>query len=208
MLSLGQIQRISNRCIKDKDMANFNKTFELFRGIEFKNKLDILHRNKGEWLTYYGIHQKAHPHLGIWDIIKANIADAKGDLKVASGYLSTIDRLQEEVKDFYLKTYFLPLKLDKIKHQKVADEMFFFSIVQGSKKRAVKIAQTLVGVKTDGLIGVNTINALNSLDEDGVKRFDKLYDKHEVLYFWNLTLGNLKRFRRFGVGWINRAFRV
>ena len=140
-------------------MANFNKTFELFRGIEFENKWDILHQNKGEWLTYYGIHQKAHPNLRMWGIIKVNIADARGDLKVASGYLSTIDKLQEEVKDFYLKTYFLPLKLDKIKHQKVADEMFFFSIVQGSKKRAVKIAQTLVGVKIDGIIGVNTNNA-------------------------------------------------
>ena len=192
-------------------MTDFNKTFEKFKGIEFSNPSDILHRNKGEGgLTYYGIYQVAHPSLPIWAIIEANISDCQGSLRKASSYLSTIESLQNDVKEFYYDNYFLPLGLDNIVHQKVRDELFYFAINQGSLSRAIKYAQCVVGkLVCDGIMGDKTLLKLNSLTLEELALFDVEYDKKEIAYYFSLKKPkNLDWWLRYIKGWVYRAIKI
>ena len=191
-------------------MADFTKTFGLFKGIEFSNNSNILHKNKGEnGLTYYGIYQSAHPTLPLWSLVEANVQDTN-DLEVSSKYLSQIESVQEEVRSFYLNNYFLPLKLDVVKHQLIANEMFYFAINQGSLRRTVKYAQCVAGKLTcDGVLGTKTVNRLNELTEKELKRFDVEYDKREIGFYFSLK--SKRKFNwwlRYIKGWVYRAIKI
>jgi hypothetical protein len=191
---------------------HFKRLIKDFKNIEFSNKKNILHKNKGEnGLTYYGIYQSAHPNLPIWAIIQANIEDAHGDLEKASEYLSRIEDVQNEVEKFYFYNYYLKMHLNKIKSYDIVKKIFFFSIVQNSLKRPIKYAQHIVGVKEDGDLGNITANAINNYNK---KDFMEKYITMEVDFFNRLVKKDLEKpkdkrkgYFRFLHGWLNRAFK-
>ncbi|NOR57114.1 MAG: peptidoglycan domain protein [Sulfurimonas sp.] len=184
-------------------MANYYEAFEKFKGIEFSHSWNILHQNKGEnGLTYYGIYQSAHPAWKGWDMIKNTLRETDGNIKVASIRLSKVLWLTKRVQKFYQEKFWDRLSLDHVTSQKIAEEMFFFYLNTGNKKRVVKYAQSIIGVKADGILGRKTIYALNHFDEDV---FDKAYDGKEISYYNRLVKSSPKRFARFLKGWKNRA---
>ena len=184
-------------------MARFIKSMMELKALEFNSASNVLHHNKGEYgYTYFGIYQTSHPKWAGWREVYRLIIKYKYRLRDASRVLYKDASLTKKVYAFYKEEYWIPLKLDFLNSQKMADEIFVFS-VNTNPKKAIKKAQKIVGVKVDGWIGVKTIKALNEFSE---KKFDIQFDLAEIAFYKYLAFGkNSRRYRRFYDGWVNRA---
>jgi len=183
-------------------MANLDKSIKLLFQVEFENKPNkFLHKNAGEnGYTIGGIYQKANPLSIDWNFVEDLLLKNDGDIKKTSVELFLNERIMSNVKDVYRDKYWNYMKLDDVKSQKIADEMFLLGVVAGTKN-AIKLAQSLVNVTVDGLIGNQTLNALNSFNES---KFDINFDVLEKDYFEDLVVHNPKLAINLK-GWKNRA---
>ncbi len=189
-------------------MADFNKAFETLMKLEWSNCEDALHKNEGEdGYTFMGVYQKAHPDSILWEILDNYkfIEDIDGEpddgqLKRLSILMCNNTNALQEVKKIYRRDYWNRAKLYDVKSQKIADEIFVFGVNAGIE-RAIKLAQEIVGVKPDGIVGPKTLEALNGYKE---KLFDILFDAGEAEYYESLVRAK-KRFAKFEDGWLNRA---
>jgi lysozyme family protein len=185
-------------------MADVKEAVKKVYELEFNNPKNALHVNKGEQgYTYMGIYQKAHPTWPGWRKVDAVLIRNFGDVAKASVELYNDSSVQVLVDLFYENKFWLPIKLDQIKSQKVAEEIFVFAVNAGFKA-AIKAAQRCAGAVDDGIIGPKTIKALNEVDE---YQFSVEYDQEEVCYYEELVKRN-PRFKRFLNGWRNRAYAV
>lgn len=165
-------------------MAEFKPAFD-------KMLLDegglVLHKVDGDrgGLTYGGIARNANPHWPGW------------------GY---IDRGQEPpaqlVFDFYRTSYWELLHGDEIESQRVADSIFNFGVNAGVKVGG-KLAQAVVGVTPDGVLGPQTIAALNRYDEN---LFVANYSLAKIARYAEIARKNPTQ-RKFLLGWILRTLR-
>jgi len=108
--------------------------------------------------TYKGISRASHPAWKGWVIVDK--------YKDKSGFPVILDRdieLQKQVELFYLYEFWLPLKADQIQNQLSADSIFDFAVNAGIKT-CVRLVQTVVGTKADGIIGEQTLGKINSID--------------------------------------------
>lgn len=124
--------------------------------------------------TKYGISKKSYPNEDI-----ANL---------------TIDR----AKKIYKRDYWDRCKCDSIPDC-LSVALFDFAVHSGTKL-AIKKLQESLGVKSDGIIGNQTIGAANRIPSNRV-----LND-----YFWRriIYLIKLKDFKTYGSGWGNRLDKV
>jgi len=194
-------------------MSSFSIAFEKFYGMEQTSKKDVLHHNQKEkGLTFYGIYETAHPHLEIWEYIyqvlkkinyktEESLSARRAKLQRASLILVENENLINKVKEFYYKNFWKPLRLDLIESQKIAEEMFFFYVNSGKKKKTIMMAQLVVGAKADGFIGVETIEKLNKYD---VNKFDRFFDLKEQEYHARLVQSNPAEYLLNLVGWLRR----
>lgn len=161
-------------------MAYFNKSMDLLSFLEYSNQdWKLLHQNKNEdGLTFYGIYEKWNKDWTGWSIVK-NQLQLTPDLKVASKILSKNVILKSLVFERIKTNYWDKAKLDNINSQKIADEIFLFGF-NVDMKVAIKKTQKLINVPQDGIIGSQTIKALNSFD---VNIFDIEFDKEEISYY-------------------------
>jgi len=108
--------------------------------------------------TYKGISRTMHIHWPGWAIIDM--------YKNKSGFPATLDKdveLQIEIEQFYRTNFWSPLNAEHISNQTIANSIFDFSVNAGIIT-SVRLAQSIVGVKADGIIGELTLKKLNSLD--------------------------------------------
>lgn len=161
-------------------MANFNKSMDLLSFLEYSNQdWKLLHQNKNEdGLTFYGIYEKWNKDWNGWSIVK-NQLKLTPDLKIASKILAKNVILKSLVFERIKTNYWDKAKLDNINSQKIADEIFLFGF-NVDMKVAIKKTQKLINVLQDGIIGSQTIKALNSFD---VNIFDIEFDKEEISYY-------------------------
>ena len=136
-----------------------------------------------------------------WQIVDEAIA--RLSLSEASKSLYTNEWLNGKVYQFYKTNFWDKMKLDKIDSQKIADEIFCFGCNAGIKT-AIKLAQRVVNINDDGIIGENTLNALNSFDES---EFDLAFDDLEMEYYDKLIAKNPK-LAIYKKGWYNRANKI
>ena len=184
-------------------MANFNEAFQILMRLEFSRPEDALDRNPTEsgW-TFMGIYQNAHPHWAGWDEILGAVALGGNTLKISRALYAS-ENLRAQVRAFYKEAYWDRMRLDEVASQLKANEMFIFGVNVGVKP-AVRVAQQLVGVVNDGIVGDQTIAAISRYDEE---RFDKEFDRAELEYYNGLIEKNPK-FRIYANGWRNRALAV
>ena len=184
-------------------MANFNEAFQILMRLEFSKPENALDRNPTEsgW-TFMGIYQNAHPHWAGWNEILGALA-LNNDVKKISKTLFDSKNLRAQVRAFYKEAYWDRMRLDEVASQLKANEMFIFGVNVGVKP-AVRVAQQLVGVVNDGIVGDQTVAAINRYDEE---RFDKQFDRAELEYYNGLIEKNPK-FRIYANGWRNRALAV
>lgn len=173
----------------------------MIRDVEFSNDNSLLlHHNEGETgLTYFGIYESAHPSWDGWSVIKRYLVNTP-NLKECSKILANVSDLNQKVEEFYKKEFFDKLKLDLVKSVDKQEEVMCFAISVGIKP-CIKKLQECLNVKVDGIIGQQTINALNSFNES---LFDKLFDLEEKEYYDEL-IENKERFKIYKNGWHSRA---
>lgn len=182
-------------------MADIRKAIEILKLVEHSNRNEkLLHRNKGEdGLTFFGIYEKAHPTWKGWDIVKGYLKFTP-DIEQCSRILAGVTDLNKLVCDFYKKEFWDKARLDEVKSQKIADEIFIFGVNASMKISAIK-AQFLVDALPDGDIGDKTLASLNNYDEN---KFDILFDEEEIKYYKKLITLH-EKFKINEVGWISRA---
>jgi lysozyme family protein len=136
-------------------MADFNKAFEAMLAREggYGNDLDD---PGGE--TYKGVARKMHPEWAGWKLIDT--------MKEYSNFPENLDSnpgIQQAIFNFYQSEYWVPIKGDLIASQKMATSIFDFAVNAGIGTSSA-LAQKVVGVDADGIIGKNTVARLNIFD--------------------------------------------
>ncbi len=107
------------------------------------------------------------------------------------------------VQNFYKKEFWDKSKLDLVNSQKVANQIFIFSTNIGVNK-ANKEVQKLLNVTVDGIIGSQTIQAINEKIEDD---FIKSFKSVQKAYYKRLVDNN-PNLEIYYKGWINRVDKV
>lgn len=182
-------------------MAKLEESMRLLKQVEHSDRNDkLLHRNKGEiGLTFFGIYEGAHPKWKGWSIVKRYL-EFTPDIKQCSRILANVSDLQKLVNDFYREEFWNKARLDEVKSQRIADEIFIFGVNVGMKIAIIK-AQFLVNATPDGVLGDKTLTLLNKYDEE---KFDVLFDEQEIKHYDRLISLHSK-FKINEAGWYNRA---
>lgn len=185
-------------------MAKIEEALDILYRLEFSNENDVLEKNATEdgW-TFMGIYQGAHPNLDLWKVIRQKMQQYNGDMKLVGSMMYNNATVREMVEAFYKKEFWDKARLDDVNSQQMANEVFIAGVNMGMKK-AVMLAQRLVGTTQDGIVGSKTIKAMNSFDDTV---FDEMYDKLENEHYEAIITANPSK-RIFAKGWRNRAIAV
>lgn len=182
-------------------MAKFEDSMSILMDMEFSSPKNALEKNKTEdGYTFMGVYRAAHPDIALWDVVDEKLRLCEHNVKEASVMLYNDPSVVDMVADFYFATFWKPYRLKELVEQKKADEIFIFGVNAGMKK-AIKIAQQLVGVEADGVVGPATIGAINKYDVD---EFDREYDELEKAHYDAIVAVKPEK-RIFANGWRNRA---
>ena len=183
--------------------TNYTQAFNLLMSLEFSRPENALHKNPTEnGLTFMGVYETANPNWQGWGQVRAAI-NAYGDLKKASIALYNDDALVNLVASFYKTNYWDALSLDDVNSQLKANELFCFAVNVGTKS-AVRVLQDMLGIQCDGIMGQETLRALNNYNE---RAFDVDFDRAEIAYYRNLIRKN-PRLCIYERGWENRAIKI
>ena len=186
-------------------MADLKEAITKLFEVEFNNKPELfLHENEGEnGYTLGGVYQRANPSEIDWQRVDKLMALFDNDIKRVSRMLFYDVPTMEAVLTVYHLNYWKVLQLSRVHSQKIANEIFLFGVVAGVRNGA-EVAQRIVGVIDDGVIGSQSIQALNDFDAE---KFDDLFDEAEIQYFEGIAEKN-PRLAVFVDGWKNRAVYV
>lgn len=145
----------------------------------------MLVRNPTEMAdTYAGIYRKVYPNWEGWTYVD------KGQLPPT-----------ELVRSFYYENYYKAL--EDITSPDIRFSIFEFAVNAGLKK-AVKIAQAVVAVAADGVVGPKTIGALNKTE---VNDFLKSYMIARIKHYLDITNRDPNKYAIYLRGWLNRVFK-
>ena len=109
--------------------------------------------------TVKGISRKSWPKWEGWTIVDM--------LKRQSDFPANIDRdaeIRELVGTFYLNQFWNKVHGDEINSQAVAESIFDFAVNAGVATSS-SLAQMVVGTGVDGVIGPNSLKAINAFNE-------------------------------------------
>ena len=146
----------------------------------FNKMLKVILQNEGGYVndpsdsggeTKYGISKRAFPYLDIKNL--------------------TI----EQAGEIYYKNYYLACRADTIVNNELAMQVFDHSVNAGVSK-AIKLLQKCAGVTQDGIVGVNTMDKVNSQD------LVMQYIEERKKFYVAISGGKNKKFLK---GWIRRV---
>lgn len=183
-------------------MANFDTAYKILIQLEYaKNPSSFLHLNKGEsGYTVAGVYQKWNKNAIDWDFIERVVNMCSGDIKKASKLLYTDKKLHVQIIRLFRKQYWMKNRLSEINSQVIANEIFISATNIGSSD-AVKMAQRLIHLKDDGLLGKNSLRGLNATNE---LFFSEEFDKKEKANYQEIISKNPSLAINLK-GWINRS---
>lgn len=173
-------------------MAEFNIAFQRMLNHEggFVNNPED---SGGE--TYKGISHISHSNWSGWTIIDK--------YKNKSGFQATLDKdveLQKQVEMFYRANFWSPLNADHISNQAIADSIFDFSVNAGMKT-SVQLAQSIIGTRADGIIGVQTLAKLNAID---ALHFQAAFTVGKIAHYISIIKKRPAN-KKYLYGWVIRA---
>lgn len=182
-------------------MANF----KVFEPILLKNEGGYANKAGdagGE--TWMGVAKNYFPKWAGWAIIDANKAhlpsNDRNGWKVFSIYLRTLSDLQALVDTFYYTTFWKQMQGDSITNQSIANFIGDWGVNAGLSV-PIKHAQKVLGLHDDGIMGPNTLNAINSAN--GLSFFSSM--KQERLAFYNAVIVAHPEDEQFRSDWIERT---
>lgn len=183
-------------------MANFNISYKLTKKEE-GGYANIKGDNGGETMwgiarNFWGEDKRLRQFWEELDWYKQGMVNYKGSAE----YYKRINDLcgnntimVKEAESFYKEEFWDKMKGEKIKSQKVANNLFDFFVNAG--KNAIKVVQRQLGVEADGIVGDNTLKAINIAGED----FNLQLSLARVDYYKSLKKPQFEK------GWLNRANR-
>jgi lysozyme family protein len=144
----------------------------------------VLHNVPGDrgGQTYAGIARNPNPQWAGWALI-----DAGQEVPAAM------------VREFYRVNYWNPIRGDQLQHQSTAQTIFDFHVNAGAVAR--KLAQLVVGVTPDGVVGEKTLAALNAYDPD---KFRMAYALAKIARYRDIVQRDRSQMK-FMLGWVNRT---
>ncbi len=142
--------------------------------------------NGGE--TYRGISRRWFPKWGGWSVV---------DTYEDKSQLQYNEELEKEVENFYYAFFWIKIHAHEIEDDFVAQMVFNFSVNMGKKVIAKKI-QRVLQVTPDGIIGPQTLAALNSINRD-------VFVYHFLLEIVEFYVQLGKDQPHYLRGWLNRA---
>jgi len=170
----------------------------------FENALTKTLRNEGGYVndpddpggeTYKGVARNLHSSWEGWSIVDSS--------KRQTGFPANLEHnedLQDKVKLFYKTKFWDRILGDQITDEHVGFAIFDFGVNAGISTSAA-LAQQVVDVNSDGVVGPTTINAINAMNPE-----------HFIASF---TIAKIVRYvaivnkrptsRKFFFGWISRA---
>jgi lysozyme family protein len=164
-------------------MAEFLPAFEKMLLDEGGYTLHTVQGDSGGQ-TYAGIARNAHPGWSGWAIID------EGSTPPA-----------DQVRAFYKAKFWEPMQGDGINSQRIAESVFSFYVNAGTP--AIKLAQIVIGVTPDGVIGPRTLAVLNEADED---KFVMAYALAKIARYRDIVTRDRTQMK-FMLGWINRTLK-
>ncbi len=173
-------------------MADFTKAFQLMIAHEggYVNDPDD---PGGE--TYKGVARKIFSKWDGWPKIDL--------LKRQSDFPGNLDRdseIQDAVSHFYQVNFWDKINGDQITNQVIANSIFDFGVNAGVSTSA-SLAQMVVGADSDGVIGANTITAINNFDPD---HFLAAFTVAKIARYVNIVKKRPTS-RKYFYGWVLRA---
>jgi len=186
-------------------MADIKKALKLLAELEYSNMPSrFLHKNKKEYsFTVGGVYTYQNPNALNVNFVQGIILACNKDIKRASSMLYHDYKLNVQIKHFCKSEVWDKMRLDEVKSQKIADELFLFAF-HTHYITAAKVAQRVVNVEADGFIGTESLEALNSFD---VNIFDMVYDEREDEHY--KTIIERKPYLQENYnGWRARAYKV
>ena len=116
-----------------------------------------------------------------------------------------VSQLSDDERQFFYKTEFYDRpKLDQLPPN-ISGAVFDFGVNAGSKT-SIKVLQSLVGTKQDGLLGSNTLNAIDKFSsEHGSDVLVSEFSNKRVSFYRKLAKSNPAKYASSLPGWINRA---
>jgi len=189
-LLLGKIIQFFH--LKHKFMADFSTAFQLMIVHEggYVNDPDD---PGGE--TYKGVARKIFSKWSGWTTVDI--------LKRQAGFPANLDKdedLQVAVSDFYRVNFWDKINGDQIANQEVANSIFDFGVNAGTGTSA-SLAQMVVNEKADGVIGTNSLKAINNFEAD---HFLASFTVAKIARYINIVKKRPTS-RKYFYGWVLRA---
>ena len=173
-------------------MADFTRAFQLVIANEggYGNDPDD---PGGE--TYKGVARNIFSKWDGWTTIDI--------LKRQSDFPANLDKdadLQQAVSDFYQVNFWDRINGDQITNQDVANSIFDFGVNAGIATSS-SLAQMVVGAATDGVIGPDSISAINGFNPE---HFLAAFTVAKIARYINIVKKRPTS-RKYFYGWICRA---
>ena len=173
-------------------MANFG---DAFKKLSIKEGGYVNDKDDAGGETYKGIARNSHGTWLGWTLIDR--FKSKPDFPRS---LDTNPQLQSLVELFYFDNFWTPLNAEKIQNQTSADSVFDFAVNSGLAT-SVRLVQSIVGTKRDGIIGEQTLNKINSID---FGYFQAALTVAKIEYYMNI-IRRRPTSKKFLLGWISRS---
>lgn len=145
--------------------------------------------------TYKGIARNSHSSWSGWQLIDSH--------KINPDFPKSLEanvKLHSLVEQFYFELFWQPLKADQIQNQTSADSIFDFAANTGLTT-SIRLVQSIVGTKIDGIIGEITLNKINSMD---FAHFQAALTVAKMEYYMNI-IRKRPTSKKFLLGWISRS---
>lgn len=174
-------------------MSIFKETFEETLKLEGGY---VLHHVEGDpgGMTYAGISRKAWPDWEGWKLID-------------SGYSDSYEGLKNLVADFYHVNFWCKIRGDEINSVSLSST-FFDHAVNAGVSEATKIMQKLVDVRADGIVGPETLKAINECTRNRGSLGVSARYGYERLRFYSSLVEEKPALAKFFRGWVNRVISV
>ena len=177
-------------------MRDFNKNFKQIMRWEIGSSNNGYAHDKDDrgGITVYGITRKGHPDLKIWGSLdKLKLIGEKRKYKPT-------DIEMMEVIRTYRKDYYDKMNLDKVIDDRIAHFLFDYAVNSGIS-RSAKAVQKIIGVTVDGIVGGQTINAINKTHS---KSLLTALIKSRTNFLKSIVTNNPSQ-KKFLKGWLKRC---
>ena len=168
-------------------MASFREAFEKTMENEGGYYLHDVPGDRGG-MTYAGISRRYHPHWIGWRMID------KGVVSKAA--------LEPLVRSFYKEWFWDKINGSEMLNQGMADSIYDFAVNVGPRDSA-RLAQAIVEVETDGIIGPISLKALNTCNPD---LFRIKFFVGKIAWYARICNKSPGQ-KKFLLGWVNRSLK-